>query len=606
MPRINITEIDRTGAETYEAIEDIVLIPSFKLYGYDVDNNNELVTLDGVYTESGKLIEKINDIIALPKKYQDKVKAEYDKYKDNLKFKLETDSNKEEYYEISPIIDDKITISFLENDHLKSIKIMSEDTLASEVEIDLFENLPTSGFEGNVGAYNDIEIDATSGKYVIHTTDSGEDLIKVNKGTIITLKVVNYVKLPIDLEDPEWISNIERITGPFSDDDGKTAPLYSRDLAYAIAINLLDQGLPIQYAGLYDLEVDTTKTYSAKAKTLTEEEIKNFYKSYEDKGKYDIKFVTPGSLYEDVNVLMGCMQCAANRGDAIATLSLPQKDEIGKSINNTITIEEYLKKNLWDYSSKVPTRKTVQWAKTDTTETYGTYSAMFVPNIIMNFKNVATHANSTDFVNTVFPAYFNYLLCYAKHTVNNPDWFAIAGSIRGRSPKSFTTLIKFGDSDVDILEDRSEVANHVASNPICNIAPYGDVIWGNRTMHPLSVPNNGSADTIQLTASSFLNIRSLCCDIKKTIYRAGRRYSFDPNSDILWFNFKSAIKPLLERMLVNQGIRSYQILRVKTNKKALMVARVIITPIEAVEDFDIVIEMTDAIATTDALSIVEQ
>ena len=82
MPRINITEIDRTGAETYEAIEDIVLIPSFKLYGYDVDNNNELVTLDGVYTESGKLIEKINDIIALPKKYQDKVKAEYDKYKD--------------------------------------------------------------------------------------------------------------------------------------------------------------------------------------------------------------------------------------------------------------------------------------------------------------------------------------------------------------------------------------------------------------------------------------------------------------------------------------------------------------------------------------------
>lgn len=114
-------------------------------------------------------------------------------------------------------------------------------------------------------------------------------------------------------------------------------------------------------------------------------------------------------------------------------------------------------------------------------------------------------------------------------------------------------------------------------------------------MHPLQAPLNGSSAAIQLTASSFLNIRNLCIDIKKTLYRAARRYTFEPNSDVLWINFKAAITPLLNKMTSDNGIRGYQIIKTPTNKKALLAARIVITPIEAVEDFDLTIELNDSI-----------
>ena len=119
-------------------------------------------------------------------------------------------------------------------------------------------------------------------------------------------------------------------------------------------------------------------------------------------------------------------------------------------------------------------------------------------------------------------------------------------------------------------------------------------------MHPLDIPANGSSDTVQLVASDFLNIRSLCCDIKKTLYRAARRYTFDPNSDVLWINFKSAITPLLEKMKANDGIRDYLIVKVPTTKKALLAARIIISPIEAVEDFDLTVELNDAVEVVES------
>jgi hypothetical protein len=119
-------------------------------------------------------------------------------------------------------------------------------------------------------------------------------------------------------------------------------------------------------------------------------------------------------------------------------------------------------------------------------------------------------------------------------------------------------------------------------------------------MHPLGKPDNANFDAaIQLTASSFLNIRQLCCDIKKTLYRAARRFTFEPNSDTLWINFKGAITPLLEEMKTNQGIRGYKIVKEATDQKATLKAVVKIIPIEAVEDFDLTVELSDSITVTE-------
>ena len=56
---------------------------------------------------------------------------------------------------------------------------------------------------------------------------------------------------------------------------------------------------------------------------------------------------------------------------------------------------------------------------------------------------------------------------------------------------------------------------------------------------------------------------------------------------------------LLDEMKANQGIKGYQIIKLKTSKKALLVAKIKIVPIEAVEDFDLTVELADSIEVTE-------
>jgi hypothetical protein len=97
-----------------------------------------------------------------------------------------------------------------------------------------------------------------------------------------------------------------------------------------------------------------------------------------------------------------------------------------------------------------------------------------------------------------------------------------------------------------------------------------------------------------LVAHHFLNIRQLCTTIKKQLYVACRRFTFDPNSDTLWFNFVNAITPTLDLMKADQGIKDYKVLKVFTDKKATLKAKIRIIPIEAVEDFDIEVSLEDS------------
>ena len=119
-------------------------------------------------------------------------------------------------------------------------------------------------------------------------------------------------------------------------------------------------------------------------------------------------------------------------------------------------------------------------------------------------------------------------------------------------------------------------------------------LWGNRTAHAL--------DDKDLIASHFLNIRQLCSSLKKQIYVACRRFTFDPNSDVLWINFCNAIKPILEKMKADQGLKDYAIEKL-AGRKAELKARIRIIPIEAVEDFDIEISLEDNFGETTATAV---
>ena len=217
----------------------------------------------------------------------------------------------------------------------------------------------------------------------------------------------------------------------------------------------------------------------------------------------------------------------------------------------------------------------------------GKFTAVFAPRVAYDFGYPEDDVYSND---QLFPASFHYLACAAYAQERYAEWYAVAGYTRGICGKPIKYLTKtFGDVDVNTL--CPIVANDYAKVAAVNliITERGNYyLWGNRTAEPLT--NKG------LIFSHFLNIRQLCCTLKQVLYEATRQFTFEPNSDLLWINFVNAIKPTLEAMKADQGISGYKISRVATDKKALLVAKVRIVPIEAVEDFDISIYLEDSLS----------
>jgi hypothetical protein len=190
--------------------------------------------------------------------------------------------------------------------------------------------------------------------------------------------------------------------------------------------------------------------------------------------------------------------------------------------------------------------------------------------------------------NMEFPASFHYLACAAKAFSKYNEWFAVAGYNRGISKYDVAhTTIKVGEILVNTLAPRVENEYTKKSINLILHERGSYFLWGNRTAKKL--------DTNGVVFHHFLNIRQLCCSIKKQLYTACRQFTFDPNSDLLWIGFVNAIKPTLEAMRADQGIKGYTITKTANDKKALLTARIRIVPIEAVEDFDISIYLEDSL-----------
>lgn len=230
----------------------------------------------------------------------------------------------------------------------------------------------------------------------------------------------------------------------------------------------------------------------------------------------------------------------------------------------------------------------------------GKYCALTVPSVTYNMT-----VDSAFEGNKKFPGAFHYLACFMNSLkLGFAEWYAAAGYTRGVSSYAVDhATVKLGEIAINALEPRNyddpqSDYPKFACNVIANFrGSY--YLWGNRTAHPLG--KKGNVETGDLVASSFLNIRQLCTTIKKQLYVACRSFTFDPNSDTLWINFKNAILPTLEAMKADQGIRDYKIVKVYTDKKATLKAKIRIVPIEAVEDFDLEVSLEDSFGETAAV-----
>lgn len=391
-----------------------------------------------------------------------------------------------------------------------------------------------------------------------------------------------------------------------------------------IAYELLNMGYPVYFVNMGEFRYETLNNItnqgtdsaiysysedpSAINQALKDLGDDDFWGELRDKTTYDYRFILTGLLesgdadtkfvYDYVNEANRAISTLADydvpdnndvfnhtkkRGDCIALIDLDEA-----------AIERTARTGLRE-GAAVSTKKIVNAIKTEIQNlpaTVNKYSAIFCSSV--------TYTNNSKsgldgYNNSRFPASFHYLACFDQMLANNfKEWFAVAGFTRGVATYNIgSTRFDLGDLAVQALEPRyldDKDANAIdkACNVIVrNLNNY--YIWGNRTAHKLGK---------ELTASHFLNVRQLCTTIKKYVYNLCRNYTFDPNSDVLWINFKVAVSELLESMKVNQGIRAYKISRAATALKGTLAATITIVPIEAVEDFDIELVLEDSIDGT--------
>ena len=208
---------------------------------------------------------------------------------------------------------------------------------------------------------------------------------------------------------------------------------------------------------------------------------------------------------------------------------------------------------------------------------------MFTP--WATYSRITTDSNN-DQATFRAPGSYAYLLALADSIKTNANWLAIAGATRGGVKNLFEMNTVIPNGVADAMQPRDAIS----VNAITNIKPYGYTIWGNRTL-------KNNAEQGNLVATSFLNIRNLVSDVKKTCYRVARKLTFEQDTDVLWINFKSEIAKLLDRMKSGYGISGYKIIRDASHErakdKATLCAKVILYPTYAVEDFYITIVLKD-------------
>ena len=362
---------------------------------------------------------------------------------------------------------------------------------------------------------------------------------------------------------------------------------------YNIATRLIDLGFPVLVEGVTATE-KTITVDKEKKETVTVKEVAipaDSINLLKDKSLFDVRFLTSGIDVVNNESLIGV---ADERQDCIALINLDE----------TAT----------DFDYKVAT------IRTEFEKNSSVYAAGFTPwfysehpTLIKGVEDLITVSDkpSTKEAETVaIPAAYGYLFAYGRMLANNAaEWQAVAGPERGIIPELSDVCYTYSYEDVEILQARGadgfvkldDATDNVgvAINPIAWVRPNGYILYGNRTLKK----NDAKKKT---TAQSFLNIRNGVNAIKKVMYDAGRTFVFEQNTEVLWINFKNYITPLLDRMQSSDGLLGYTFVKVATDAKARLKAKLTVIPVEAVEDFDLDVYLVDDLTVTEQTEQTEQ
>lgn len=224
----------------------------------------------------------------------------------------------------------------------------------------------------------------------------------------------------------------------------------------------------------------------------------------------------------------------------------------------------------------------------DYTQEDGEFAYLLVPNRVRSFTKYQSNSNGayevTDqSVECAVPAGFAYLMALGYSNINNTQWLPTANSSRGNVDVYGTSDIKMTKYhfDTNIIKDK----DCVSFNGIVYLRPYGDVIWGDRTLLKL-----GSS----VKATGYMSLMLVICDIAKEAYNAAVRYTYESNNEVTWLNYKTRITKLLDQMVTAGVLQSYKVAKMATESLNTIVSKITINPNLPVENFEIVVDLQNA------------
>ena len=325
-----------------------------------------------------------------------------------------------------------------------------------------------------------------------------------------------------------------------------------------------------------------------------------------DKDQYNIKFLTAGADYPiqatvtpksekttdskpsisfDFSILNSLMAIAKARMDCIvvASVEYDTKNCVEAGITGDVLADCIKAAMMGETSTKVGGKETeitiaiAANAGLATADDVGKFATLIIPNEII------TLTSSMGSITFTAPAGFAYLMALGTCMGKNQYWLPVANSARGSVAslgKPDLTVTKY-HLDQNIILDKEAIA----FNGIVKIRPYGNVIWGDRTLLKL---------TNSVKASGYTSLMLMVCDISKEAYNASVRYTYESNNEVTWLSYKSRITVLLDQMVTAGVLQSYDIVKMPADTYNKIVCRITIYPNLPVENFDIYINLENA------------
>lgn len=480
-------------------------------------------------------------------------------YANSIKFKLKKNKSVETDYHYTLIIEQGKNYT---NSTLKSIQYLD---LAQNKEIVFSVSQADSDYFGNLAENNIIKFESVG-------------------------QINNIVLTEIETSTPLSYPHTEDVLPEWEDEQnqtqyGNTMPDWYEDDANPKEFELFDL-----YKKMNAVDEENKTLWNESKKVYPQNLL---FTKLTDRGEYELKFITSGgypvfdccgrgdfTIKNNITKIM--LWTAAKRGDAIAIIDYV--NSIGKATQvysqlegldpeengNTLQYSvNQLVENDEELGESGSLTVTLSNNREESTLKYGT---IFTP--WATYKSIVY---STPYV---LAGSFGYLESLAISVKTNPNWYPVAGVTRGVIPE----LKQLNTNVTNAIAESLQTIKGISINPI-TLINRRYTIWGNRTLN-----NNGDV----LIASSSLNIRNLVCDVKKAVYVAAKKFMFEPISEILWLNFKSEIEPLLDKMKSGNGLTKYEILRKSTTEKATICAVIRLWAVDAVEKFDVTIELSDS------------